>query len=111
MKDNSADGKHAVANRRRGLFIAIAASLVLVALAAYRVPIFNEELTGVIVGVAAMHDESGKKSMAIVQLETGSQVNVAMPSGLLVNEKIDVKVSEGRTLLGRKSYRIIADNE
>ena len=111
MKDNSADGMHAVANRRRGLFMAIAALLVLIALAAYRVPIFNKELPGVIVGVAAMHDESGKKSMAIVELETGSQVRVAMPSGLLLNQATDVKVNEGRTLLGRKSYRIIADSE
>ncbi|MGB5520874.1 MAG: hypothetical protein WBO73_20815 [Gammaproteobacteria bacterium] len=111
MNDNATNDTHAASNRRKGLFIAIAASLVLFALAAYRVPLFHDEHTGVIVGITAMHDETGAKSMAVVQLETGAQVFVAMPGDFLVDENINVRVNEGRSLFGRKSHRIIANNE
>ena len=103
--------KRTVSDGRKGLMIAIAAALVLIALAAYRVPLFHEELRGVIMGVSEVYGETGSNLVAIVELETGDQVFVAIPGGFLGQGTLDVSVSEGRSLFGRKSYRIIADNE
>ena len=100
--------RHTASIRRTGLFIAIVASLVLVALAAYRMPLFHDELDGVIVGVSEIHDETGSDLIAAVQLDTGVQVLVMMPGQSLNSESNKVRIKEERTLFGRKSYRIIA---
>ena len=101
----------AVSRGRKGLAIAIAASLVLVALAAYRLPLFHDEIHGVIIGVSEVHNETGSNLIAAVQLETGAQIFVPLPRDFLMQESINVRVSEGRSLFGRKSYKIIAYNE
>lgn len=107
MNNNFIIDRHAASASRIGLFIAIGASLVLVVLAAYRVPLFHKELHGIIVGVSEAHDESGSELVAAVQLDTGVQILVSMPRDLLKSESNDVRINEGRTLFGHKSYRII----
>ena len=97
--------------RRIGLSIAIVASLVLLTLAAYRVPLFHNELQGMIVGVSEIHDETGSELIAAVELDTGVQVLVALPRGLLKSQSNNVKINEERTLFGRKSYRIITPSQ
>ena len=111
MNNDSKIDTHAASNRRKGLFIALAAVLVLFALAAYRVPLFHDELQGVIMGVSELYNETGSKLVAVVQLETGAQVLVSMPSDFLMQKNVNVRVNEARSLFGRKSYRIIAYNE
>ena len=93
--------------RRTGLIIALVAWLVLIVLAAYRLPLFHNELDGVIVGVSEVHDETGSELIAAVQLDSGDQVLVAMPRELLKSGSNNVAINEGRTLFGRKSYSII----
>ncbi len=92
--------------RHIGLLIAILASLFLVALAAYKLPLFHEELDGTIVGISEVHDETGSELIAAVQLDNGVQVIVSMPTELLTSESNNVRVVESRTLFGRKSYTI-----
>jgi hypothetical protein len=103
--------RHAASNRRKGLFIAIAASLVLFILAAYKVPLFNNEVYGTIVGVSEFHNEAGSNLIAAVHLDTGAQVFASMPGGLLIRQDISARLNEGRTLFGNKSYTIISYNE
>ena len=93
--------------RRAGLIIALVAWLALIVLAAYRLPLFHNELDGVIVGVSEVHDETGSELIAAVQLDTGDQVLIAMPRELLKSQSNNVAINEGRTLFGRKSYSII----
>ena len=111
MNSTPAPDRRAVSNSRKGLLIAIAASLVLFALAAYRVPLFNAELDGVIVGVSEVHNETGSKLIAAVQLETGAQILVPIPRDFLKQESVNVRVNEGRSLFGSKSYSIVAYRE
>jgi hypothetical protein len=102
---------HAASVSRKGLYIATAASLILFALAAYRVPLFSTELHGVITGVSQVHIDKGSSLIATIQLETGEQVLVSMPEDFLIHNNVNVRIDEGRSLFGRKSYRIIADEE
>ena len=111
MNNDSITDTHAASDRRKGLFIAIAAAMVLLALAAYRMPLFHDELDGVIMGVSEVYDETGSKLVAVVQLETGVQVLVSMHSGFLIQKNVNVRVNEARSLFGRKSYRIVAYKE
>ena len=104
-------GRHEASVRRVGLLISIVASLLLFALAAYRVPLFHNEINGIIVGISEVHNEAGSELIAAVQLDTGDQVLVSMPGDLLNSKSNNVRVDEGRTLLGSKSYRIITYNE
>ncbi|UCB55520.1 MAG: hypothetical protein JSW45_03045 [Thiotrichales bacterium] len=97
--------------RRTGLIIALVAWFVLIALAAYKVPLFHNQLDGVIVGVSEIHDETGSELIAAVQLDTGVQVLVALPRELLKSQSNNVKINEARTLFGRKSYRIITPSQ
>jgi hypothetical protein len=111
MTKNLIVDRHETSVRRIGLLISIVASLLLFALAAYRVPLFHNELNGIIVGISEIHNEAGSELIAAVQLDTGDQVLVSMPGDLLKSESNNVRVNEGRTLLGHKSYRIIAYDE
>ena len=74
-------------------------------------PLFHNELQGEIVGISEVHNETGSELIAVVQLDTGVQVIVSMPRALLKSVTNSVKIKEGRTLSGRKSYRIITHNE
>jgi hypothetical protein len=103
--------RHAASDRSKGLLIAIAASLVLISLAAYRVPLFYEELDGVITGISQVHNEKGSSLIATVQLETGAPVLVPTPGDFLIHNNVNVRIDEGRSLFGRKSYRIITYDE
>ena len=111
MNNKSIIDKHAASNRSKGLYIAVAGSIVLLILAAYKVPLFHNEINGAIIGVSEFHHETGSKLIAAVQLDTGAQVLASMPGGLLIRQDIRARISEERTLFGRKSYRIIAYNE
>ena len=97
--------------RRMGLLIAAGGLLALLALAAYRLPLFQHEHHGTIVGISEVHDESGSELMAAVNLDTGEQVLVAMPKAMLNSESNNVRVNERRTLSGSKSYRIVTYDE
>lgn len=103
--------RRAASTRSKGLYIAIAGAAVLLILAAYKVPLFHNEVNGIIVGVSAFHNEEGSKLTASVQLDNGVQVLASMPGDLLIRQDIKAKVSERSALFGRKSYRITAYNE
>ena len=111
MINNFKIDMHEALVRRIGLSIAIVALLVLFALAAYRVPLFHKELHGIIVGISEVHNAAGSELIAAVELDTGVHVLVSMPRGFLNSESSNVKINEGRTLFGRKSYRLITYNE
>ena len=80
-------------------------------LAAYRLPLFHEELDGVVVGISEVHDESGSKLIAAVQLESGTQVLVPLSRDFLSIESVNVRVNVGRSLFGHKSYRVVEYDE
>jgi hypothetical protein len=107
MNNHSTTTRFAVSERRKGLFIVIAASLVLFILAIYKIPLFHNELHGVITGISEVYDDTGSKLIANVQLNNGDHVLASMPKELLKSKSVDVIVNEGRTLFGRKSYTII----
>lgn len=111
MNNKSIIDRHALSDRSKGLFIAIAALLVLFVLAVYKVPLFHNEHQGIIIGISEVHNKTGSKLIATVQLDTGAQVLASMPGELLIRKGIKARVNEGRSLFGRKSYRIIAYNE
>ena len=111
MTDNATKDMREESARRAGLLIAIAASLVLAALAAYKVPLFHKEFYGNIVAVSEVHNKTGSELIAAVQLDNGDQVLVPIPRDLLKSESDNVRINEGRTLFGRKSYRVIRDND
>jgi hypothetical protein len=111
MNNKSIKDRQAPSNRSKGLYIAIAASLVLFILAAYKVPLFNNEVSGTIVGVSEFRNEAGSKLIAAVHLDTGAQVMASMPSDLQIRQDISARINEERTLFGRKTYSIIAYNE
>jgi len=111
MNNKSITDRHAASNRSKGFYIAIAGSLVLFILAAYRLPLFHNEVNGTIIGVSAFHNETGSKLIAAVQLDTGAKVLASMPGDLLIRQDISARITEERTLFGRKTYIIIAYNE
>ena len=111
MNNKSKTDRHAATNRSKGLYIAIAASLVLIILAAYRIPFFNNEVYGTIIGVSEFRNEAGIKLIAAVQLDTGALVMASMPSDLQIRQDISARINEGSTLFGRKTYSIIAYSE
>ena len=82
MNNKSIIDRHAASNRSKGLYIAIAGAVVLLILAAYKVPLFHNEVNGTIIGVSAFHNEAGSKLIAAVQLDTGAQVLASMPRWL-----------------------------
>ena len=103
--------ERAKVDRNRGVLIALAASLVLILLAAYKIPIIHSEFYGYIKGVSEVHDETGSKLIAAVHLDTEGQVLASMPNDLQIRTDVKVKVMEGRSILGRKSYRVISYSE
>jgi hypothetical protein len=108
MGNKNTTDNRAAANRNKGLIIAIAASLVLIILAAYRVPFIHNELDGTIIGVSGSHTGKGTEFIAIVHLDTGSQVMASMPGDLQIRTDAKVKIIEMRTVFGRKSYTVTA---
>jgi hypothetical protein len=111
MNNKSIKDRQAASDRSKGLLVAIAASLVLLVLAAYKVPLFQNEVYGTIIGVSEIHNEKGSKLIAAVQLDTGPKVLASMPMDLLKRHDTRVKINEERSLLGRKSYKIITYGE
>jgi hypothetical protein len=110
MNHHSIITRFAASNRRKGLLMIISALLVLFVLAIYKIPLFHNELHGVITGVSEVYDETGSKLIANVQLDNGDQVLASMPGELLKSKSNEVMVNEGRSLFGRKSYRIIVSS-
>jgi hypothetical protein len=111
MNNKSIIDRQVASNRSKGLYIVIAGSLALIILAAYKVPLFNNEVTGTIIGISEFRNEAGSKLIAAVQLDTGAQVMASMPGDLQIRQDISARINEERTLFGRKTYSIIAYNE
>ncbi len=111
MNNNSIITRFAASNRRKGLLLVIAASLVLLVLALYKVPLFHDEHHGIITGISEVHDAAGSKFIVNVQLDNGDRVLASMPEDLLKSESNDVTIDEGHSLFGHKSYRIIPSSE
>lgn len=111
MNNNSIITRFVASSRRKGLLIVIAASLVLFVLALYKLPLFHYEHHGIITGISEVHDETGSKFIANVQLVNGDHVLASMPDGLLKSESVNVMVDEARSLFGHKSYKIIPSSE
>ena len=97
--------------RRKGLLIAAVASVALIVLAAYRAPLFQHELDGIIVGISEVHNASGSELVAAVQLDTGAQILVLMPEEMLKSDSNNVRIIEWRTLSGRKTYGIFTGSK
>jgi hypothetical protein len=111
MNHKATFNKHAKADRNKGLLIALAASLVLILLAAYRVPLIHNELYGNIIGVSQIHKETGSELIAVVHLDTGGQVFASMPPDLQLRTDTKVRIMESRSIFGRKSYKVISYND
>lgn len=108
MGNKNTKSKRATADRNKGLIIAIMASIVLIILAAYRVPFIHNELDGTIIGVSGSHTGKSTEFIAIVHLDTGSQVLASMPGDLKIRTDAQARIMESRSLFGRKSYTVIA---
>lgn len=111
MGNNNKTDNRASADSNKGLIIAIAASLVLIILATYRIPFIDNELDGTIIGVSGSHTGRGTEFIAIVHLDTGSQVMASMPDELQIRTDAKATIIESRTLFGRKSYTVSAYTE
>ena len=98
-------------DRNKGLVIAIAATLVLILLAAYKVPLIHHELHGTITGVSEAHNQTGVILIATVHLDTGVQVLASMPRDLQIRTGVKATIMESRSIFGRKSYNIVTYNE
>ena len=108
MGNRNTTNNHSTAIRNKGLKIAIAASFVLIILAAYRIPFIQSELDGTIIGVSGTHTGKGTEFIAIVHLDNGSQVMASMPGDLQIRTDATAKIIEMRTVFGRKSYTVTA---
>ena len=106
MGNKNTTNNRATSDRNKGLIIAIAASLVLIILAAYRIPLIHNELDGTIIGVSGSHTGEGTEFIAIVNLDTGSQVMAYIPGDLQIRTDAKAKIIEMRTVFGRKSYTV-----
>lgn len=111
MGNKKTRNSHVITDSNKGLIIAITASLVLIILAAYRIPFIDNELDGTIIGVSGSHTGEGTEFIAIVQLDTGSQVIASIPGDLKIRTDAKAKIMERRTLFGRKSFSVIAYTE
>lgn len=111
MNNKAIIKRRAKADRKKGLLLAIAASLVLIVLAVYKAPLFQNELHGIIVGVSEVHNEAGAKLIATVHLDNGNQVLATMPRDLQIRKDGKTSLMEGISIFGRKSYRIVTGNE
>ena len=108
MGINNKTDNRTSADSNKGLLIAVGAALVLIILAAYRIPFIHNELNGTIIGVSGSHTGKGTEFTAIVNLDTGSQVIASMPGDLQIRTDAKAKIIEMRTVFGRKSYRVTA---
>ena len=111
MNNKAIINRFVKADRNKGLLIAIAASLVLILLAVYNVPLIHNELYGEIIGVSEVHNETGSRLIAAVHLDTGEQVLASIPRDLQIRTGVKAKVMEGRSIFGLKSYKVITYNE
>jgi hypothetical protein len=111
MNKTSVIHKHEKSARNKGLLIATVAALVLILLAAYRIPLIHNEHNGIISGVSEVHNETGVTLIAIVTLDNGTQVPASMPRDLQIRTGVETSVMERRAILGRKSYSIVTYNE
>jgi hypothetical protein len=111
MNNKAIIDRHAKGDRNKGLLIAISASLVLILLATYNIPLMLKELYGNIIGVSEVHNETGSRLIATVHFDTGDQVLASMPRGFQIRTGAKAKVMEGCSMFGRKSYKVITYNE
>ena len=111
MNNKTIINRQAKSDRKKGLLLVIAASLVLIVLAVYKVPLFQNELHGIIIGVSEVHNETDTKLIATVHLDNGDQVLATMPRDLQIRKDGKTSLMEGTSIFGRKSYKIVTGNE
>jgi hypothetical protein len=96
---------------KKGLLIAAAGLIVLLLLAAYRIPLFHNEFSGTITGISEVHSGTESRLIAAVRLDSGEQVLTSMPRDMQIREDAKARVIEKRTLFGQKSYSITVYSE
>ncbi len=111
MNNQAIKNKKAKANRNKGLFISMVAVSALIVLATYKTPLFQKEFNGKIMGFSEVHNKIELKFIATVRLANGDQVLASMPPDLLKRYDTKVKLIEGTTMFGRKTYKILQYNE
>ena len=111
MNNKAITNKHAKDARTKGLLLALAASLVLIILAANTIPVIHNELYGNIQGVYESHNETGSKLVATVLLDTGGHVLASMPHDLQLRTGVKARIMESRSIFGHKSYKVISYGE
>lgn len=107
MNNNTIKHRKTKANRKKGLFIAAAAVFALIILTTYKIPLFQKELNGKILGFSEIHNKTGLKLIATVRLDNGSQVLASMPSGLLKRNAAKATLVEEIAMFGRKTYKFL----
>ena len=107
MNNKAIINKHAKGDRNKGLLIAIAASLVLILLATYNVPLIQNELYGNIIGVSEVHNETGSRLIATVHLDTGDQVLASMPRDLQIRTGVKPRLWKGVQYSGENHTKLL----
>jgi len=111
MNNKAINNRKAKANRKKGAFISVAAIFVLIILATYKTPLFQNELNGQIMGFSEVHNKTEVKLIATVRLDNGTQVLASMPPDLLKRTDTKAAFIEGITMFGRKTYKFLSYNE
>jgi len=70
-------------------------------------PLFNDTVFGVTEALSAVQTEDGSKLLVSVRLESGGKVVARLPSTRLFQKGEKAEFVEGRSILGRRSYRFI----
>ena len=111
MNNKTIENRRAKATRNKGLFISMAAIFALIILATYKTPLFQNEISGEIMGFSEVHNKTGLTLIATVRLDNGTQVLASMSPDLQKRNDTKAMLIEGITIFGRKTYRILAYNE
>ena len=111
MNNKTIKNRRTKATRNKGLFISVAAIFVLIILTTYKIPLFQKELNGKIMGFSEIHNKTELKLIATVRLDNGTQILASMPSDLLKHYDTKATLIEGITIFGRKTYKFLRYNE
>ena len=111
MNNKYIKDKGSTTNRNKGLFISVAAILVLIILTTYKTPLFKKELNGKIMGFSEVHNKTELKLVATVRLDNGAYVLATMSPDLQKRYDTKAMLIEGVTMFGRKTYNVLSYNE
>ena len=96
------------AKDRRKVIVAVGSVAgVLMVIGAALFPVSSESVYGVTETFSASQSEDGAKPRVVVKLESGRQVVAKMPRHINFRKGVKVEIMEGRSLLGRHSYRFV----